>query len=162
MWRVGLALCLVVGLAWGGMLLSSQMAFSRAAKAVFCWSGSIQPIVALSAGTFSCCNDIAFGCILWRMSSPNPISVAVQLVGLQALAKSVGVTYQMIQKYKSRGASAERVRMISAATGWRVTPHMVRPDLYPNPTDALPAAVACEVAAGCWKSLAELERVGGA
>lgn len=92
------------------------------------------------------------------MSSPNPISVAVQLVGLQALAKSVGVTYQMIQKYKARGASAERVRQICAATGWRVTPHMVRPDLYPNPADALPAAVASEVAAGEWMSLDELER----
>ena len=86
------------------------------------------------------------------------MSVAIDLVGLQRLATAVGVSYQAIRKYERGTVTAERVRQICAATGWRVTPHMVRPDLYPNPTDALQAAVASEVAAGEWMSLDELER----
>lgn len=34
---------------------------------------------------------------------------------------------------------AERVLAVAAATGWQVTPHELRPDIYPNPCDGLPA-----------------------
>lgn len=34
---------------------------------------------------------------------------------------------------------AEWARTIAEAVEWQVTPHDLRPDLYPNPTDALPA-----------------------
>ena len=33
-----------------------------------------------------------------------------------------------------------RVIDVCAATGWRVTPHELRPDLYPNADDGLPRA----------------------
>lgn len=36
---------------------------------------------------------------------------------------------------------AERVLAICELTGWAVTPHDLRPDLYPNMLDALPADV---------------------
>mgnify|MGYP002399362943 CR=1 FL=1 len=75
------------------------------------------------------------------MANPNPVSIAVPLVGLQPLAKAVGVFYQMIRKYERTGTSAERVLDLSRATGWRVTPHDLRADLYPNVVDALPAEV---------------------
>jgi len=42
------------------------------------------------------------------------------------------------------GVPPERVLPICAETGWRVTPHEVRPDIYPNPTDALPQPKADE------------------
>ncbi len=71
----------------------------------------------------------------------NQVSNAVALVGLQALAKSVGVTYQAIRKYERQGVSAERVIPIASATGWRITPHALRPDLYPNPGDGLPSNI---------------------
>lgn len=32
----------------------------------------------------------------------------------------------------------EHVIAVACAAGWLVTPHDLRPDIYPNPTDALP------------------------
>jgi DNA-binding transcriptional regulator YdaS (Cro superfamily) len=90
------------------------------------------------------------------MSNPNPVSIAVFLVGLQPLAKAVGVSYQMIRKYERTGTSAERVLDLSRATGWRVTPHDLRADLYPNAFDALPADIAEAAALGTWTALADL------
>jgi DNA-binding transcriptional regulator YdaS (Cro superfamily) len=68
-----------------------------------------------------------------------PLSRAIELTGLQPLAKAVGVTYQAIRKFERTGIPAERVIPISRATGWRVTPHELRPDLYPDARDGLPA-----------------------
>jgi hypothetical protein len=42
------------------------------------------------------------------------------------------------------------VLAIAESLGWRVTPHELRADLYPNPTDALPANIALLVATGRW------------
>lgn len=72
------------------------------------------------------------------------MSVAIDLVGLQRLATAVGVSYQAIRKYERGTVTAERVLAVSRATDWKVTPHDLRPDLYPNPFDAMPAAVAAE------------------
>lgn len=33
----------------------------------------------------------------------------------------------------------ELVLKVSKAVEWRVTPHELRPDLYPNPTDGMPS-----------------------
>lgn len=41
-----------------------------------------------------------------------------------------------------RKASAEMAMKIAAASQYQVTPHLLRPDLYPNPTDALPLTIA--------------------
>lgn len=69
-----------------------------------------------------------------------PIETAIRLVGLQPLAKQLRVTYQAIRKWCRTGVPPERVIAVCRAAGWIVTPHMVRPDIYPNPTDALPAS----------------------
>lgn len=63
---------------------------------------------------------------------------AISLVGLSALAKALGVSHQAVRKWEATAAPAERVIPIARATGWRVKPHQLRPDLYPNATDALP------------------------
>lgn len=43
---------------------------------------------------------------------------------------------------------ADVVLPIAASLDWKITPHELRPDLYPNPTDALPTDLrptcACE------------------
>lgn len=36
---------------------------------------------------------------------------------------------------------ADRVLAVARATHWQVTPHALRPDIYPNPTDGLPPEV---------------------
>lgn len=45
---------------------------------------------------------------------------------------------------------ADMVLPIAEALAWRMTPHELRADLYPNPTDALPAEIAVLVATGRW------------
>jgi len=71
--------------------------------------------------------------------SELPIETAIRLVGLQPLAKQLRVTYQAIRKWCRAGVPPERVIGVCVATHWQVTPHMLRPDIYPNPDDALPA-----------------------
>jgi len=45
---------------------------------------------------------------------------------------------------------ADMVLPIAESLGWLVTPNELRADLYPNPTDALPAEFALLVALGKW------------
>lgn len=56
-----------------------------------------------------------------------------------AAATALGVSREAVRKWERDGVPAERVLKICEATGWRVVPHQLRPDLYPNPTDAMPA-----------------------
>ncbi len=58
---------------------------------------------------------------------------------------------------KSRGAVSQwdkvpdgEVLSVAKLTGYKVTPHQLRSDLYPNPTDALPPEIANQVIAGIW------------
>lgn len=44
---------------------------------------------------------------------------------------------QAIAKWEK--VPAERVLGVAEANEWRVTPHQLRPDLYPHPDDGLPA-----------------------
>lgn len=61
--------------------------------------------------------------------------------GRTEFAKRVGVApaylYQMVQGI--RPISPKRTLVIAKASDWQVTPHELRPDIYPNPTDGLPA-----------------------
>lgn len=57
-------------------------------------------------------------------------------------AAALGVSREAVRKWVRDGVPAERVRLICETTGWQVTPHQLRPDLYPNPTDAMPVVVA--------------------
>lgn len=41
---------------------------------------------------------------------------------------------------------AESVLAIAAAVDWEVTPHELRPDIYPNPTDGVPTQPTKEAA----------------
>lgn len=42
-----------------------------------------------------------------------------------------------------KGISGEKVIPICEATTWQVTPHELRPDLYPHPQDGLPEDMRC-------------------
>lgn len=53
-----------------------------------------------------------------------------------SLGKLVGVSKMAVSLWRSNGIPAERVLKVFEATG--VTPHELRPDLYPNPSDGLP------------------------
>lgn len=79
------------------------------------------------------------------------ISAAIKrLGGVTAASKAIGVGQPLVSHWIKRGVPAERVLALSAATDWHVTPHALRPDLYPNPTDGLPDAIRAQVEAGTW------------
>lgn len=45
---------------------------------------------------------------------------------------------------------ADVVLPIADFLGYRMTPHELRPDIYPNTTDALPEHIAEQIRAGLW------------
>lgn len=57
----------------------------------------------------------------------------------QTLAEKHGVSQAMISKW-ARGVrvSGEVVLKFCSDSDWQVTPHELRPDLYPNSKDGLP------------------------
>jgi len=62
------------------------------------------------------------------------------------LARRLGISQQAVSKWRGR-VPAEKVLAYAEATGWKVTPHDLRPDLYPSIDDGLPASrrqCACE------------------
>lgn len=75
---------------------------------------------------------------------------AIEIVGGQvALASAIrkftpnsrirqGHVWKWINGLKGKTPPPEYVLAISAATGWQITPHDLRPDIYPHPTDGLP------------------------
>lgn len=67
---------------------------------------------------------------------------AIRVVGGQAaLAAICGVTPQAITTWIRRGVPAERVIGVARACNFAITPHELRPDLYPHPSDGLPEAM---------------------
>lgn len=49
------------------------------------------------------------------------------------------ISPQGVSKWAEAGVPSERVLPICRHIGFQVTPHELRPDLYPNPDDGLPA-----------------------
>lgn len=58
-----------------------------------------------------------------------------------AMARDIGCSRAAPHQWGDK-VPAERVLEIAKATGWRFTPHALRPDLYPNPTDGMPQETA--------------------
>ncbi|HHC2779102.1 MULTISPECIES: transcriptional regulator [Klebsiella pneumoniae complex] len=70
----------------------------------------------------------------------NGLTKAIKSAGTATkLANMLGIKPMSVSRWKNRYQGvvpADRVLPIFTATG--VTPHELRPDLYPNPTDGLP------------------------
>jgi hypothetical protein len=89
--------------------------------------------------------------LIFVSMSKQSLLKAVAMAGGQAqLAK--GVREQMpgskvgqvhvwgwLNSVKMEVPPADVVIPMAASLDWRISPHELRPDLYPNPTDALPA-----------------------
>lgn len=60
---------------------------------------------------------------------------------LSGIAEAAGAkSFQVVQQWKDK-VPAHRVLTLCKASDWRITPHQLRPDLYPNADDALPASM---------------------
>ncbi|EHO5627740.1 helix-turn-helix domain-containing protein [Salmonella enterica] len=81
--------------------------------------------------------------------------------GKSRLALAIGIKpsslSRWVVRYQGR-VPAERVQQIFQLTG--VTPHELRPDLHPNPTDGLccgvPSATDRQIAGGCQPGMSDL------
>lgn len=75
-------------------------------------------------------------------TSHSHLDKAINLCGGPIpLATELGLHKTAVYKWGAQ-CPAERVIAVSELTGWRVTPHQLRPDLYPNQCDGLPLAAA--------------------
>lgn len=68
------------------------------------------------------------------------IKAYIEQVGVTTAAKTIGVSVPAVKHYRNgiRRVSPINVIPVCAATGWQITPHELRPDIYPNPSDGLP------------------------
>jgi DNA-binding transcriptional regulator YdaS (Cro superfamily) len=74
-------------------------------------------------------------------STPAPFEEVCLVIGSYAAIGAIfdpPVSPQGVSKWADAGIPSDRVLAIARATGYKVTPHRLRPDLYPNPTDGLP------------------------
>lgn len=62
----------------------------------------------------------------------------IKEIGGAGVAKVCGVAPPNVTRWLSSHVPAHHVIAICAAVDWRVTPHQVRPDIYPYPFDAVP------------------------
>lgn len=58
-----------------------------------------------------------------------------------ALAAVVGARQQSVGYWLKEGLPGEHVLKIAADVNYVITPHQLRPDLYPHPEDGLPEAM---------------------
>ncbi|HAJ7160396.1 TPA: Cro/Cl family transcriptional regulator [Escherichia coli] len=64
----------------------------------------------------------------------------LSIMSQSELGRRLGKTPQTISGWFKKRVPAEEVIPACKALGWGVTPHELRPDKYPNPTDGLPVA----------------------
>jgi len=70
-----------------------------------------------------------------------PLLKAIEICGGQtALAISINRPQPTVAAWVNRfkRVGTEYVITVSEATNWQVTPHELRPDIYPHPQDGLP------------------------
>ncbi len=54
------------------------------------------------------------------------------------IARARGVSHQAVNKWLKNGVPADHVIPICKMEDWLITPHELRPDIYPHPDDGLP------------------------
>ena len=62
----------------------------------------------------------------------------LEIMNQSELGRRLGKKPQTISGWFKHRVPAEEVIPACVALEWRVTPHELRPDKYPNPTDGLP------------------------
>lgn len=79
----------------------------------------------------------------------TPMEALLKYFGSQAkMATAAGVSQVAVWRWFHKEipeVPADHVLDLSKATNWALTPHFIRPDIYPNPTDALPFSVRADM-----------------
>jgi DNA-binding transcriptional regulator YdaS (Cro superfamily) len=77
------------------------------------------------------------------MIHDNPLSKVVERHGLVTMAQAIGVSYQAVQRYIKERVPSDKVIALCSFDDWQVTPHDLRPDIYPHADDGLPSDMRC-------------------
>ena len=65
--------------------------------------------------------------------------VIIEAGGTGRVAKVFDSTDSAVSGWiKRQKIPVEHIIKVSELTGWKITPHMINPSIYPNPGDALP------------------------
>ncbi len=81
------------------------------------------------------------------MNTPDQNRALIQQAGgATAIARLFQVTPQAVGLWAATGVPAERVILVCASCSFKVTPHQLRPDLYPHPEDGLPSELRVQAA----------------
>lgn len=70
------------------------------------------------------------------------LKTSTKITGLATkseIARRLGVNPQLVAYWFKQGVPPHRIIPFCSALNWEVTPHQVDSELYPNPTDGLPA-----------------------
>ncbi|HDI3023793.1 TPA: helix-turn-helix domain-containing protein [Cronobacter turicensis] len=63
-------------------------------------------------------------------------------VSQRAIAKALGISPQAVNQWFSKSTVPPRyVLAVCEMTGWKITPHEVCPEIYPNSDDGLPTSM---------------------
>ena len=74
----------------------------------------------------------------------NQITEIIEFLGGPVKAgTALGVTYQAVKKWEKNRVPAEQVLSVVRAVSGRVSPHELRPDIYPDPS-WMPVDVHCD------------------
>lgn len=65
--------------------------------------------------------------------------IAKEVGGVVALSRILGLSRGAVSQWDV--VPVDRVLDVCRAVAWQVTPHQLRPDIYPNPTDGIPPNV---------------------
>lgn len=69
----------------------------------------------------------------------NDYDMLRKLIPQNAIARYIGVTPQAVNLWFSKNSVPSRfVLRVCELVEWKVTPHGLRPDLYPHPEDGIP------------------------
>lgn len=60
------------------------------------------------------------------------------LANQSEIARRLGTKPQTVNLWFKNGVPAQKVLSLCECLEWRITPHEVAPDIYPNPFDGLP------------------------
>lgn len=78
----------------------------------------------------------------------NALKRIIELKKTQAaVAAIVGARQQSVGHWLRDGVPAKHVIDLCADVAFEVTPHQLRPDIYPHPDDGLPASLRVSVGA---------------
>lgn len=78
---------------------------------------------------------------------PNTRELIKRAGGREVVGRIFGITGQAVSLWYPQGVPGERVMPLCKAIEFKVTPHELRPDLYPHPQDGLPEPLRNQAAA---------------